>query len=200
MDENDKEVKYKTKKKLASSGPTKRSKVAKVTVRPMFFCSRSTRNITRASLSKMKSVQQRQLAVFRKKSEKGCWDEIHHDHFDWYMFPIEDGSQRQYNVCEEDVEELKGDEEWREGYLEAVELVAKAWGWDVKKGEEVDPLEDGMGWTNWDVRLAKIIRSFWIFREKAYMESMQKFARIVAPNGGLCYGCICLDEVLYMTL
>jgi len=148
----------------------------------------------------MLAVQQRQLKVFRKKAAKGRWDEIHHDHFDWYMFPIEDGSQSQYNVLEKDVEELKACAEWHDGYLEGVEFVAKAWGWDVKMGVSVEPLEDGMRWTNWDVRLAKIVRSLWIFGEKEYMESMQKFARMIAPKGGLYYGYICLDEIFYMTL
>jgi len=148
----------------------------------------------------MYNVQQRQLNIFRKKAAKGLWDEIHHDHFDWYMFPIEDGSQSQYNVLEKDIEELKSDEEWHNGYLQGVEFVAKAWGWDVKMGASVEPRETGMGWTNWDVRLAKIVRSLWIFGEKEYMESMQKFARTVKPKGGLYYGYTCLDEIYFMTL
>jgi len=172
-----------------------------VPVRPPFFCSRGRKkNTFRASLSKMYDVQQRQLKVFRKKAAKGRWGDIHYDHFDWFMFPIEDGSQSQYNVLEKDVEELKSNSDWHKGYLEGVELVSRAWGWDVKKGVNVAPMEDGMGWTNWDVRLAKIVRSLWIFGEKEYFESMQKFAWFIAPKGGLYYGFTCLDEILYMTL
>jgi hypothetical protein len=117
-----------------------------------------------------------------------------------FMFPIEDGSQSNYNVLEDDVAELKADPEWLANYHESVMWVAKAWGWDVKEENMIQPKESGMGWDNWDVRLAKIIRSLWLFGENQLMTSMQKFARIVAPNGGLRYGGIILDEVFYMTL
>lgn len=116
------------------------------------------------------------------------------------MFPIEDGSQSNYNVLEDDVKELKADPEWLSNYHESVMWVARAWGWDVKEEKLIEPKESGMGWDRWDVRLAKIIRSLWIFDEKQLMTSMQKYARIVAPNGGLRYGGINLDEVLFMTL
>jgi len=144
----------------------------------------------------MIKVQQKQLQKFRKYACKNSWESIHHDHYDWFMFPIEDGSQSQYNVLEEDVKELKADTVWLAGYKEAVLLVAKAWGWDVEARKELE--EEGMGWTGWDVRLAKIIRSLWIFGIEEYKDSMQEFAKKVKPTGGLSYGYICLDEVLYM--
>jgi len=132
------------KRQLALSEKIPR-KTKEVSIRPMFFCSNGrTKNPLRATLSKMLTVQQRQLSVFRKKASKNHWSEIHHDHYDWYMFPIEDGSQRQYNVLSNDVEELKSDPNWYAGYLEAVELVAKAWGWDVKKKNLFNPC--WMGW------------------------------------------------------
>mmetsp|Transcript_24106 Transcript_24106/g.43451 ORF Transcript_24106/g.43451 Transcript_24106/m.43451 type:complete len:116 (-) Transcript_24106:4-351(-) len=53
-----------------------------------------------------------------------------------------------------------------------------------------------------DVRLAKVIRSLWIFRERAYMESMQAFAWDLQANEkrgrSFTYGGTCLDEILYM--
>ena len=57
-----------------------------------------------------------------------------------------------------------------------------------------------MKWTYWDIRLAKIIRSMWLFSCKKEMEAFQALARTVKPGGGLRYGRICLDEVLYMAL
>lgn len=160
----------------------------------------------------MKAPQEKQLAKFRKYAKERRWRSIHTDHYDWYvlslsttntsrfMFPIEDGSQSNYNVLEDDVAELRADPEWLANYHESVMWVAKAWGWDVLQEKEVEPKEKGMGWDNWDVRLAKIIRSLWLFGERKLMMSMQKFARIVAPNGGLRYGGIILDEVLYMVI
>eukprot|EP01124_Arcella_intermedia_P022616 TRINITY_DN3407_c0_g1_i1.p1 TRINITY_DN3407_c0_g1~~TRINITY_DN3407_c0_g1_i1.p1 ORF type:complete len:256 (+),score=50.92 TRINITY_DN3407_c0_g1_i1:81-770(+) len=170
-------------------------------VRPPFFnANGQTRNPRRAPLAVMYRVQQEKLEEFRGKAEKGDWGAIHSDHFDWFMFPIEDGSRGQYNVFEADVEELKGDAEWRKGYLEGVDWAARAWGWDLQKARPISPLLPGMGWTCWDVRLAKMIRSLWIFREKKEMESLQRFALQVAPQGGLKFGSVNLDEVYFMDI
>ncbi len=63
------------------------------------------------------------------------------------------------------MEELRSDSDWRAGYRESVRLCARAWGWNVDAAARVPDEERNseMGWTNWDVRLAKIIRSLWIF-------------------------------------
>ena len=170
-------------------------------MRPKFFNARGeTKNLYRASLEAMKQVQLEQLETFRRKAEAGEWAEIHRDHFDWYMFPIEDGSQSEYNVREEDVAELIADPEWRARYHESVALVAAAWGWDVERAAPIPSPKPGQEWTDWDVRLAKIIRSLWLFGQGQDMASMQAFARWVKPNGGLSYGFINLDEVYFMRL
>lgn len=154
------------------------------------------RNQSRCKIDAFKTVQLKQLKRFRRQAESQQWGSIHHAHFDWYMFPIEDGSQRRYNVFAEDVAELKGDSEWLSRYRESVQLVSYAWGWDVEKAAPVQL--PGAKWTNWDVRLAKIIRSLWIFEQDDFLESMQKFALKIAPRGGLSYGYIRLDEVFLM--
>jgi len=159
----------------------------------------SDHNPYRTSTAKMRDIQQEQLQKFRKHAANNKWGRVHSDHFDWFMFPIEDGSVSKYNVFSGDVLELKADAAWLSGYREGVAIVAKAWGWDVAASKLIDPEEAGMGWTDWDVRLAKIIRSLWLFEQKDYLTSMQAFARVVKPRGGLFYGGICLDEVFYMT-
>jgi hypothetical protein len=114
------------------------------------------------------------------------------------MWPIEDGSQNSYNVLEDDVEELLADDEWLERYHESLALVCAAWGWDVANSRPIDQLADGQGWTDWDIRLAKMIRSLWLFGQVQEMRSLQTFARWIKPHGGLRYGHIDLDEVFYM--
>eukprot|EP00659_Diplonema_papillatum_P015645 gene15645-23880_t len=116
------------------------------------------------------------------------------------MFPIDDGSRQEFNVFKEDVEELKADQEYLSNYRDAVRLALKAWGWDVDAAQMYQPQEKGMGWTNWDVRLAKICRSLWLFEQADYLDSVQKFARVIKPNGGFRYAGINLDEILYMRL
>ena len=95
---------------------------------------------------------------------------------------------------------MLADGEWLERYLETVELVTRACGWDIRSATAIDPKTKGMGWTNWDVRLAKMIRSLWLFGRKLEMESLQAFALFVKPRRGLSYGRICLDEVYDMRL
>jgi hypothetical protein len=172
-------------------------------VRRKFHCSGGqTRNPLRAPVSAFKTAQANTLAHFRERARTGAWQAIHRDHFDWWMFPIEDSSQARFNVFAQDVQELMADAEWSANYLAGVEILARAWGWNLAGAEPIPEAEcdEGQTWTDWDVRLAKIIRSLWLFDCGEEMQSMQMFARHVKPQGGLRYGTINLDEVLYMTV
>jgi hypothetical protein len=123
-------------------------------VRPKFFnANGAVRNPYRATLEEMKDVQLEQLQQFRDLAAAGQWEQIHRQHFDWYMWPVEDGSQSQYNVLAEDVAELLADDDWVDRYHESLALVSAAWGWDVVGARPVEPLQPGQGWTDWDIRL-----------------------------------------------
>jgi hypothetical protein len=168
-------------------------------VRPKFFnANGAVRNPYRATLEEMKDVQLEQLQQFRDLAAAGQWEQIHRQHFDWYMWPVEDGSQSQYNVLAEDVAELLADDDWVDRYHESLALVSAAWGWDVVGARPVEPLQPGQGWTDWDIRLAKMIRSLWLFGQAKERESLQTFARMLRPQGGLRYGHIDLDGVFLM--
>eukprot|EP00039_Didymoeca_costata_P001025 m.48963 g.48963 ORF g.48963 m.48963 type:complete len:224 (-) comp10593_c0_seq2:716-1387(-) len=163
------------------------------------FHARSKLNVDR-----FKDKQKKYLSKWHDNEQNKKWT-LHGDHFDWWMFPIDDGSRPEYNVkSEEDIIALTTDQDWYEGYRESVRLAIKAWGWDTATNTRIKPLENGMGWTNWDVRLAKIIRSLWLFSEKDLFESVQTFALDLQKNekGGqsFTYGHIVLDEILYMRL
>eukprot|EP00397_Hematodinium_sp_SG-2012_P068441 GEMP01111154.1.p1 GENE.GEMP01111154.1~~GEMP01111154.1.p1 ORF type:complete len:129 (+),score=20.89 GEMP01111154.1:178-564(+) len=112
----------------------------------------------------------------------------------------------EYNIySEEHMELLKSDKEWHAGYLEGVCLCARAWGWDVAEKRRVEDPDPSMKWRNWDVRLAKMIRSLWLFGEKEYFDSMQAYANSLLQNEKqrqrtFQYGNICLDELLYLEL
>eukprot|EP01048_Picozoa_sp_COSAG05_P014431 COSAG05_NODE_1635_length_4366_cov_25.922428_4_plen_115_part_00 len=102
------------------------------------------------------------------------------------MFPIEDGSQPQYNVFAGDVEELNADAEWAERYRESLTLVAAAWGWDLARGAPISEPARGQAWTDWDIRLAKMIRSTWLFGATAEMVSLQVCRSCRAVTRLLC--------------
>merc|ERR1719272_2865569 len=56
-------------------------------------------------------------------AKAGEWRRIHNGHFDWFMFPIEDGSMDQYNVYEDDVAKLLADQAWIASYRDGVAIV-----------------------------------------------------------------------------
>ena len=174
--------------------------------RPAFFNSHGrSRNPSRVSLAEMRAAQQGDrgktgLASFRKAKETGKWHLLHSGHFDWWMFPIDDGSRPGYNVFKDDVAELLADKTYVANYREAVHLALLAWGWDTETSAPVEKPKPGMGWTNWDVRLAKICRSLYIFRQHDLLLSCQAFARTIKPNGGFRYAGINLDELLHFKL
>jgi hypothetical protein len=153
-------------------------------------------------MKKLVNLQDEYLAKFEKAVASERWHDIRNDHFDWWQFPIDDGSRIEFNLTsEKDIEALKAYPGWLDKYHESIKLVSHAWGWDVAKSALI---KDGGYWDNKDVRLAKIIRSLWLFSEEHLMKSVQVFANYVNENHnngrGLWYGRICLDEVLYMTL
>eukprot|EP00729_Bicosta_minor_P002553 gene2553-9319_t len=111
------------------------------------------------------------------------WGSLHNDHFDWWMFPIDDGSMPEFNVTsEEHVAQLKSEREWLLGYREGVRLALAAWGWDTSHEKRIVPIQQGMGWTHWDIRLSKIIRSLFLFEETQLLNSVQAFARELQKN------------------
>ena len=178
--------------------------VTKIQVRPPKWCVGRQNNDSgpHLNVSEFYKLQRTFLEHFRNADASRNWQAIHSRHFDWWQFPIDDGSRVEFNMnSESDIETLRSDEDWISGYLESVKLVAKAWGWDV---DACALISDGGFWDKKDVRLAKIIRSLWLFEQSEYFESMQKFATHINDNvynkRGLFYGRICLDEVLYMKL
>lgn len=146
------------------------------------------------------------LNMFKKYATDGDWGQIHLRHFDWWMFPIDDGSKAEFNVdSEDDIETLRDLPGWRDGFCEAVRLVAAAWGWDVESSRRIVPAAPGMGYSSRkDVRLAKICRSLYLFEEAQLLASMQAFAREVyfveKGRRSFYFKGILLDELLYLQL
>ena len=222
----------------------------------------------RAHVQRWRKLEAEAIAIAKNKPDGAAEARVHlrslhNAHFDWFMFPIDDGSRREFNVgSDADVQILRSDPEWLANYRESVRLVARAWGWDCEWGMGSDKAGTQLGlaggesagggtatasedsvdvatdqaqggastttasqpavsaqkqigrrflageaagsWTDWDVRLAKIVRSLWMFEEEEYFHSMQNFARSVheKEKGGesFFYGGICLDEMLAMEL
>lgn len=178
-------------------------------VRPPKWQTPSLGNISRFDFDITKRKQKEYLEKFKRSASRLNWDEIHSDHFDWWMFPIDDGRLFEFNLTSEaDIETLRGDHEWLSNYRESISIVANAMGWDTKKRQFIEPPQ-GSRWIdiefkNKDVRLAKMIRSTWLLQEEDIFHSLQKFAHRINEElyqgRGFFYGSINLDEILHMKL
>lgn len=169
---------------------------------PKWFFQGSSDRPTSISLAQFKNAQSRTLQMLRRCVDNRDWKSIHSAHFDWWQFPIDDGSKPEFNLKSElDLQLLLSDFEWLQAYRESIALVAYSWGWDIE-GQTILP--NAGHWDGKDVRLAKIIRSLWLFQIGDYFNSMQAYARHIHTNvlngGGFFYGSICLDEILHMNL
>lgn len=157
-------------------------------------------------VDKMKSHQQHTLHKFRAYLKEDNFEELKYTHFDWWMFPMDSGSRPDFLVHSfADVDILKGDTEWHEGYLEAVRSVALCWGWNVDTSTRISPRKEGQCWDGHDIRLSKMIRSLWLFREKKYFLSMRAYAHSLIqhekksdPN--FVYGGRNYNNILHMSL
>merc|ERR1712216_80409 len=153
-----------------------------------------------------KAKQSETLQFFAKCEAEGSWEKLQRAHFDWWMFPIDDGSKADFNVtCEADVDMLRSDEDWIKNYREGLRFVTAAWGWNLDTRLAIEPRSRGMGYSSFhDVRLAKICRSLFLFEQDELLSIMQEFAREVQrtekDGAGFFYGRICLDELLYFEL
>lgn len=157
----------------------------------------------RAALHHFIELQQTYLLKFRKYVAQRRYADLHTEHFDWWMFPIDDGSKPEFNLqSDADVGKLRANTLWYSGYREAIKLCAMAWGWDIDR-KCWNGLR-GAQWTGWDIRLAKMIRSLWLFEDYAYFDSLQQFARNVNAHlynhSGFHHNGCDLGEILHMTL
>lgn len=169
---------------------------------PKWETGRASSSSSKLPVAELRRLQVEYLGIFREKCTSKKWSELQRMHFDWWQFPIDDGSRLEFNLkSESDIDLLKSDCVWLSNYLESIKLLALSWGWDVDK--KTQSLIGGK-WNKNDVRLAKIIRSLWLFQINEYFESMQMFAHHINDQEynerGFFYGSICLDEILIMGL
>lgn len=130
-----------------------------------------------------------QLAIFEIWAQNNNWEKFAKAHYDWWMFPINRGSQGQgatYQVSSEEVAQLKADPVFMSKYRRGVELVVQSWGWDLTQKKLIAPSKPGQQWTGYGVRLGKIADSLILFGEKDLYRNVQLFYQNVCkPRGGL---------------
>ncbi len=77
-----------------------------------------------AGLPALKAEHAAQIRKFQKWAKNGYGD-FHHNHYDWWAFPIDEPSSKgfRYVVKHGDIEELKRDGEFMALYLEGLDLL-----------------------------------------------------------------------------
>ena len=116
----------------------------------------------------LKQKHNHQLQHFLQWAEEENWNEFHSNHYDWWMFPIDKISSygHQWTVCNDDIEELKLNEDFMRNYKTGVELLATSWGWDLLKREPIIHAKPDQCWQQWPVRLYKAAYSTKLFGVK----------------------------------
>ena len=97
--------------------------------RPPRWEAKKSLALTPLDINKLKSQQFQTLNEFRRLSNAKRVTALHEMHFDWWMFPLDEGRYDEYLIRDQtDVDRLNSDEEWIAGYRESIQLVAIAWG------------------------------------------------------------------------
>ncbi len=136
-------------------------------------------------IEQIKAKQKQQLADFERWANRQEWQMIHHNHYDWWMFPVShpSGFGLEWTVYAGDITELKQDKDYLRDYLRGVELLMASFGWDLQaQGFLPDPKPD-QRWQNWPVRLYKAADSVQSFGFDEQYASIQKYALSLIQQG-----------------
>jgi hypothetical protein len=145
------------------------------------------------------------LDLLRSAADIGDWGRIHRNHFDWWQFPCDFGSRKHFNLkSENDIALLRSNIKWLTSYRESFRVVSRAFGWDIEQSSIISDGSGGSWQPDKDIRLAKMLRSLWLFGEVDYFQSLLQFAQYIKTNiymgGSFLYGTDCLDDMLLLRL
>jgi hypothetical protein len=97
----------------------------------------------------------KQIKKFEQWAREKNWRKFHTSHFDYWVFPLGDRTNfgLRYSVFEEEVFQFHKDKHFMKSYARGIELVALAWGWNIKESCFVQrpDLKRGQQWSNWPV-------------------------------------------------
>lgn len=137
-------------------------------------------------IAALKERHKQQLDEFETWARRGDWQTFHDEHYDWWMFPIDESSRGQglaYTVYEGDIAELKKDAAFMRDLLRGAELVAASWSWDLQAADYLTTPAPGQRWQHWPVRLYKAAKSLKLFGYSAQFDSLKKYAQNLIKQG-----------------
>lgn len=133
--------------------------------------------------ARVKDIKQQhsgQIAKFTEWANADSWHRFDMSHYDWWAFPITRNSHKYGNrfaLSKSEIESLKQDPAFMEGYRQGVNLVARSWGWDINQSTSIFHKYGAQRWTGHNVRLGKMGDSLQLFGQDDLFQSLQKFSR-----------------------
>ena len=117
---------------------------------------------------------------FKKWAGERNWKEFHREHFDWWAFPIDEVSNtygERFRVPDDELQKLRGDQEFLKRLDENLTNASSAYGWDIKDGRWIsddvrDP--DQVPQSLSQIRLYKMARSALVFGRCSHFRSLQR--------------------------
>lgn len=136
-------------------------------------------------VEQIKKKQREQLTLFRQWAQSGQWRRFHSEHYDWWMFPIDQPSAygKQWTVYEREIAALKQDSQYIDHYLEGVALLAASWGWDLQQRAFLPNPTPDQRWHDWPIRLHKAANSLRLFGFAAHFDSLREYALLLIAQG-----------------
>lgn len=123
------------------------------------------------------SLQKEQLHEFRQWSNLVKWDNFHSNHFDWWVFPINESSRynKLFSVPNQNIQCLKENLNFLADYRELAGNVYLSWGWNLTSLEPLKESSVHQAWNNNSIRLYKSIKSFSLFAQIDLLRSALQF-------------------------
>jgi len=136
----------------------------------------------------IQQLMQLNIAQFEKFNQwmvAEDWVSFHSNHYDWWAFPIDKPSNYgfAYTVYDEDIAQMKNDEEFMRKHQLGAAYLLLSWGWDAKTNQTVSNPDIAQSWADWPIRLAKCARSMWLFDQSKQFESCLEYAQYLQGSG-----------------
>jgi hypothetical protein len=134
----------------------------------------------------VKQKHKEQLTQFEAWAAQGRWGDFHHNHYDWWMFPLDEKTRSYglaWTVYEGDIARLKQDADYIQNYMKGVRLLALSWGWDLAAQDYIANPMPEQSWHKWPVRLYKAAKSLNLFGFDTEFASLKKYATDLMKRG-----------------
>lgn len=138
------------------------------------------------SYARLSKLQRNQIDQFNVWADNENWSEFANSHYDWWTFPIDKPSVMYDGIytikSEDELNNLKNDEEFILRIKEASKFVLQSWGWNIDENQLV--VDRWKSYKN-PTRLYKIGRCLKLFELNNYFKSLKKFAETIEAQGVL---------------